>query len=117
MGMTQTFATNADNDIFIASDGRLSVASNVDAVLNACRTAALSQRGEMVYESNRGIPNFQITFAGNPNLALFEAFLRETIESVNGVIEVAELETNNTNNVLTYSATIKTIYGSGSING
>ena len=115
--MTQTFETNEKNDIFIASNGRLSIVGDVRAVLSACETAAKSQRGEMIFEADRGIPNFQVTFAGAPNLALFEAFLRETIEGVDGVVEITELQTENKNNVLSYTATIKTIYGNGTING
>ena len=115
--MTQTFTSNTNNDLFIGSDGKLSISSGIDAVLNACRTAALAQRGEMIFATNKGIPNFDVTFSGAPNLALFEAFLRANLEAVDSVVEVEDLSTSNENNVLSYSATIKTLYGTGSLNG
>lgn len=115
--MTKTFATNNNNDLFIGNDGNLAIVNGQQAVLQACATAAKAQLGEMIYATNRGLPNFQTVWVGSPNLAQFEAALRQTLLSVNGVTEITDLSTSVTNNTLFYTATIKTIYGMGTLNG
>lgn len=115
--MTQTFATNALNDIYIGADGNLAIAMGEQAVLQACATAAKAQLGEMVLAINNGIPNFQTVWVGAPNLAIFQSYLRRTLQNVEGVIEVTELTTSVDGGVLSYTATIRTIYGLAAING
>ena len=114
--MTQTLTANENNDVFIGADGKLAFSSGLDAVKYACSSAAKSQLGEMIYAIDRGIPNFQVVWVGAPNLAVFENYLRETLESVYGVNQVIDLETKSQNNVLSYSASIETRYGGISLN-
>lgn len=115
--MVQTFATNSNNDIFVGSNGNLSVLSGLNAVLAACVTASRAQLGEMVFAQTSGIPNFQTIWTGTPNYAIFSSYLRQVLGQVDGVIEVTDIQLSNANNILSYTATIKTIYGKGAING
>ena len=117
MVMTQTFSTNADNDIFLSADGNLSISTGITAVEQACATASKAQLGEMVLQTNKGIPNFQTVWIGNPNIAQFESALITTLLSVDGVNQVQALSTNATSGKLSYNATIKTQYGLGAVNG
>ena len=114
--MTQTFSNDSNNDLFLGHDGNISISSGVEAVKFACQTASQAQRGEMIFSVLKGIPNFQVTWAGAPNFALFESYVRNTLEGVDGVVEVTELSSQLRDNVLSYDATIKTIYGDGVLN-
>lgn len=109
----KTLATNDNNDLFLGPDGNIVVASNIDAVLQACATATKAQLGEMVLNIDQGIPNFQTIWKNAVNVPQFEAYLRQTLEGVQGVTEVRQLTVTAQNNVVTYSATIVTIYGEG----
>ncbi len=112
--MVQTFSTNSDNDIYIGQDGRLAIATGIDAVLQACKTASLAQLGEMVLATGLGIPNRETIWVGVPNYQLWELYLRKTLLSVPGVQSVKSLQINVRDNTLFYTVTIVTIYGVGS---
>lgn len=115
--MTTTLGTNANNDIYLGPDGNLVVLTGLPAIIAACETAAKAQLGEMVLAINAGIPNFQTVWIGSPKLAIFENYLRRTLQAIEGVIEVKETTTSVVGDVLSYTATIETIFGQGQING
>ena len=115
--MTRVFAVDENNDLVIAGNGNLSISTELDAVLQACEHAAKAQLAEMVLAVDEGVPNFQTIWNGSPNVPQFEAYLRRQLQNVTGVIEVTEINTTVSNNVLSYTATIRTIYGQGAING
>lgn len=114
--MTQTFTTDSNNDIFIGSNGNLSISSGIEGVLQACQTAAKAQLGEMILAIQSGVPNFQTIWESTRNVAQFEAYLLRTLLSVDGVRGVKELTTAVNNGILSYSAVIVTIYGTGELN-
>lgn len=115
--MTQVFAVDDNNDLYITTGGRLAISANLEAVMQSCEHAAKAQLSEMVLATNKGIPNFSVVWNGAPNLSQFEAALRSQLLNVTGVLEVSEVTSSVSNNVLSYSATIRTIYGEGVING
>lgn len=115
--MTAVLAVDSNNDLFIGPDGSLALRSGLLAVLQACEHAAKTQLGEMVYAVDQGLPNFATIWNGSPQRAQFEAYLRRALLAVPDVVEVAELSTEAAANVLSYRATIKTVYGIGGING
>jgi len=115
--MTITLAVDDLNDLFIGGDGALAVVSELEATLQACEHAAKTQLSEMIYAVDAGIPNFATVWNGSPNKSQFEAYLRRTLLAVENVTEVPELSTVIANHVLSYRAVIKTIFGTGVING
>lgn len=115
--MTQTLATNSKNDLFMNSSGSLTMLTGLPAVVAACATAAKAQLGEEVLAQNAGIPNFQTIWIGTPNYAIFSSYLRNALQNVDGVKEVNDITMSTQNNVLSYKATITTIYGNGTVNG
>jgi hypothetical protein len=115
--MTRCLAMDDNNDIFIGSDGSLAVATGVDAVMFACAGAAQAQLGEMIYALDEGMPNFQTVWNGAPNVRQFEAALRRTLLGVADVVSIVDVTIETLGDVLSYSATIETIYGVGVING
>lgn len=115
--MSRVIAVDSNNDIYIGPDGSLALATDLAAVMQACQQAAQTQRGEMLYAVDQGLPNFATVWNGAPNLSQFEAALRATLLAVDGVTSVVSLATTRTGDKLTYRATIQTIYGQGAING
>lgn len=115
--MTKVFKVDSNNDLVIAGDGNLAISTGLAATLQACEHAAKAQLSEMVLAVDQGVPNFQTIWNGSPNVTQFEAYLRRQLLAVVGVTDVVTLDTNVSNNVLSYTATISTIYGQGVING
>jgi len=115
--MTQTLAVTDRNDIFIGTDGNLSIAANAEAVKFACASASKAQLGEMVLATLLGIPNFQVVWVGVPNIPIFERYLRSALMAVPGVTGLKSLVTSVQNNKLSYVCEINTIYGEVTANG
>lgn len=115
--MTTTFATDANNDLFLGVSGNIVVVSGLLAVEDACATATKAQLGEMVLSTELGMPNFQLIWVGTPNVALYETFLRNILEGIPGVMQVTGLTTIVQDNTLSYVANITTQFGETTING
>jgi hypothetical protein len=115
--MTQVFAVDSKNDLYINNDGLMAINQGLNAVIQACEHVAKSQLLEMVLDQDRGVPNFETVWNGSPNIAQFESYLRRNLLTVKDVIEISSLETRVQNNVLLYTAEIRTIYGTGVLNG
>lgn len=115
--MTQTFSVNAQNDIYLNKAGNLSLSFGLEAVLQDCSQVAKVLLGEMVLNTNSGIPYFQTVWNGIPNIQQFTSALRSAFLGVPDVVEVVSLITSQTDNVLSYTAVIRTIYGSGGLSG
>lgn len=115
--MTKVFTVDENNDLMLAGNGNLSISTELEATLQACEHAAKAQLAEMVLAADQGVPNFQTIWNGSPNVTQFEAYLRRQLLAVVGVTDVVSLDTNVSNNILSYTATISTIYGQGVING
>lgn len=115
--MTQTLGTDSNNDLYLGEGKNIAVLSGLPAIIAACETASKAQLGEMVLADQSGIPNFQTVWIGSPNYALFTSYLQRTLLSVEGVVDVTGIELNNRNNILSYTATIKTAFGSVNLNG
>ena len=90
---------------------------NLDAVTQTCEQVMKQQLRELQYDQTKGVEYLNNVFAGNPNLQLFDAQARAQILNVNGVIEIASFVYEQTDDTLSYTANIKTIYGNGVING
>jgi hypothetical protein len=109
--MVQTFATNANNDIFIDANGNLVVLTGNQAILAACVTACRAQLGEMVLATTLGLPNFQVVWVGVPNLPLWQSYLLQTLQAVEGVTQASNITIAVVNHTLNFTADITTIYG------
>jgi hypothetical protein len=115
--MTRIFSVDVNNDLILASDGNLAISEELDAILQACEHAAKAQLSEMVLAADQGMPNFQTIWNGSPNVPQFEAYLRRQLLAVEGVTDVVSIDASVANNVLAYTAVIKTQFGQGAVNG
>ena len=113
--MTQTFGTDANNDIYLGRDGNLVVLTGLEAVLAACESTSRAILTEMIYTVNKGVPYFETIFVGSPNYAIFRNYLTNALLAVDGVLNVQSLSLTVAEGVLNYTATIQTKFGPGEI--
>ncbi len=109
--MATTFGLNSENDIYLGNDGNIVVLSDIQAIAAACETISKAQLGEMVLTTTQGIPNFQTVWVGAPNLGLWQSYLRNSLQNVDGVLQVSDLSFAVNDGVLSYTAIIKTPFG------
>ena len=114
--MTRVFAVDGNNDIFTRG-GQLVLSEGQAAVLQQCEHAIKAQLNEMIYADDRGVNTFDSVWSGSPNLLSFEAFARAQIDRIPDVISIESFAAQLTGNTLTYQATIRTIFGTGTIQG
>lgn len=105
----------AANDIYLNDLGNINLSSGIQAILENCAQAAKTRLGELVLNTNLGIPYFTTLFIGVPLVEPFNAALRAAWLAVEGVIEVVSLITTRENNTFIYTATIRTVEGVGEL--
>lgn len=115
--MSKIFAVNANNDLYLGTDGNLAVVTGITAVMQECQQAAQTRLGEMVLNIDLGVPYFEYVFNGVPNYAQFQAALRTAFLSVDNVTDVKTLNIVQDGDNLRYTAEIQTTFGNGVISG
>jgi hypothetical protein len=120
--MTQTFSVDSNNDLYLGRDGNISLSYDLPAVLVVCEQAVKVRLGEVVLNTDVGIPFFETAFSGVPNIIQFEAAVRSAILNVDGVTDILSINTTVTETspagaVLNYTAVINTTFGQGTVNG
>ncbi len=114
---TQTFSVNEDNDLFLDREGNISISFDLEAVQQNCEHVVKTRLGEVVINTQIGIPYFETVWNGVPNLIQFQAAVRTALLQVDGVLEIVSFDTSVIDDALTYRAVISTIYGQGVISG
>ena len=113
----RTLGTDSNNDLNLLPTGTLQILANIDAVSQTARQYASTLQGEMIHAVDQGVPYFAVAFAGQPNESQFEAVMRRRILECPNVQQVIELSAQQAGDVLGYTATIVTDFGTGTING
>jgi len=113
----RTLKTDENNDIVVGAADSFEWAVDVAAVQQTAEHYAATARAEMIHNFDEGIPFFQTVFARDVSIPQFEAALRRRLLQAPGVLSIVELETVQTGDVLSYTATIETTYGRALING
>ncbi len=112
--MTATcFGVNDQNDIYLGKDGNLVIVQDLEGTLQACAHSAKTRLGEMVLAVNEGLPDFELIWVGIPNIPQYESSIRRAILNVFGVLDILSFVSEISNNNLSYSIVIRTIYGTG----
>lgn len=111
MAQHLTIAFDRNSDLFLDGQGNLAMATGRYALsyitLNAIRTV----RGELVYNTEAGVPYFTTVFENPPNLRLWEYYVRETALAVDGVISVDSFLCEIKNNAVSYEMVMSTEWG------
>lgn len=109
-------AVNSNIDLYVDAAGNIATVTDLQSVLQACEQAARTMVGSMQYAPDVGMPNFNVLWSGSPNLAQFNAALRRELSAITGVTGVQDISSSMLDGVVSYSATIITIYGTGRVN-
>jgi endoglucanase Acf2 len=109
--MVQTLGLSASNDIYVNPSGNIQVDTALQALVDICLNVSKALLGEMVLTVNNGLPYFQAVFTGVPNLAVFQTYLINALNGIDGVNSVQNVNMSLDDNVLSFTATISTIYG------
>lgn len=110
----RTISVNSMNDLEVSTNN-LRLKSGILEVMQSCEQAVKTQLGEVIYNTQTGVPNFQTIWQSGANIAQFEAFVKQMILNVDGVLSITKFSASIRDNLVVYSATIKTIYGEGNI--
>lgn len=115
--MMRTFKENQNRDIFMDEQNQIPLESDINAVSQSSKSAIEAQRGEMIYAQDDGMPLDSVIWSGTPSLQQFEFFARQEFLKVPNVTEVSEFNAEIEEDVVTYTATIKTTFGETTTSG
>lgn len=113
----KTFNTNTNNDIFLDDLGNISVVESLDAETKIIENVIKTQRGELQLEIEKGVPYFETIFSSSGDVSIWQNFMTDEVESVEGVIRVESFDVKITENTLSYEMNILTDYGNSEIRG
>lgn len=118
----KTVSTDDKGDIFTDSAGSLAMAEGPAAVGNIVLNRVRTLRGEDVYNTEAGIPYFDVIFCDMPDISLFIFYLLEQIGLTDGVSGVNDIDYTTEDYMggkkLSYTAEISTKDGGGvTVNG
>jgi len=102
---------NANKDLFIGTNNQLGLLTDIEAVQQACVSAIETQRGELRYNTTRGVPTSSTLWDGVPNQQRFQFYAIEALRGVEGVQEVQQFSSEIVDNTLVYDAIILTDFG------
>ena len=108
-------AENENNDLFIGPNNQLGLLTGIEAVLQACASAIETQRGELRYDTDRGIPTDETLWSGVSNQQQFQFYCLEALRAISGVREITQFSTEIVDNTLVYDAIIVTDFGTGTV--
>lgn len=112
-------ALDDNNDIFLDNEGNLAICKNIEAVKTSVSCATKTNYGEIVLNTNLGVPYFTTIFTAHPDIELWKTYMKKAILSIPKVIGISYFKTyvDNKKNLLTYASVINTEYGEAEING
>jgi len=106
-----TLQLNNNNDLQLNNINNISLAKDIYAVEQSCKNATMALLGEMIFNTDKGIPYFETVWNGNPQIQQAEFEIRSAILDVEGVKNIKDFSIFVKNGVLSYNTTIETIYG------
>jgi hypothetical protein len=108
--MTTTIAEDENRDLYLGADGNIAFLTAAPCVAQLTKSRVESQRGEMMYAADQGMPT-RATAWDTFNPKQFEAAARSIITATPDVTGIESFTMQKQDNDLSYQATINTIYG------
>lgn len=107
-----TLATDSNNDLYLSNLKSIETSSDIYAIEQVINHKVKTVLGELIFNTDEGIPYFDYIWSGVPNVQQAEFYIREAILAVDGVTGIESFSIFVQNKILSYNATINTIYGS-----
>lgn len=111
--MVLKISVDENNDWYLNENKNIALVRDLIAIKEECEHVVKTVIGELVFEIERGVLSFEVggTFGNNPDLLFFDSRARRAWLGVVGVVEVISLDASISDNILSYNATIETIFG------
>jgi len=106
------------NDLFLDGSGNLAIGEDINAVVQLVQNALNTLRGEIQLDTSLGVPYLETVFnQQSPDISLWESYMIEEAEKVDGVVRVNYIETKVKDGLLSYEMEIITDYGKEIVRG
>ena len=112
-----TFGINNDNDLFLDSNGNIVLKKDAPALGDIYVNKAQTNRGELAYNTSKGIDYFNTVFGEPCYPDVFQNQLINELVETEETISVSGYSQTITDDVLNYKVNCKTSYGNIIING
>lgn len=112
-------ALDDNNDIFLDNNGNLALCRDIEAVKTAVSCETKTNYGEVILNTNLGVPYFETIFTAHPDIELWKSYMKEAILRVPKVLGILAFKTyiDYQKSLLKYTVVINTEYGTEEING
>lgn len=113
----RTILTDENNDIYL-SNFNIAIGEDKEAVAQIVNNVLRTQKGELSYDTTRGIPYLETVLGDNPDVDLWSSHMVNAIKGVQYVNRVISFipKVDNETNTLSFISRISTIYGDFNIN-
>jgi len=114
----KAFKTDENNDLFLDGTHNIAMCEDINAVVQVSENVVRCQLGELQFDVNRGIPYMETIFCnGMADVPIWKSYMIKALEKTDGVSSVSSFDVEIDGDVLKYTATIETIYGTAQITG
>lgn len=111
-----TLKLTSTNDLYVGESGNMVLLTGLDGVIQDCENKMKGQLGEMMYQTDAGLPYMDFVFQ-SINLNAFRASAITQLLEVPNVLDVVSFDLTKVGETVTYKALIQTAFGLGVLNG
>ena len=113
----QTISINDSNDIYLTSSGNLAIDTDINAMGDIFVNKSQTRKGELLYDTEKGIDFFNTIFNSPSYPELFQNEVITQLEDTQATQKITSYESEQNNNVYSYTVKIQTDYGEIALNG
>ena len=113
----RTLLTDSNNDLYLVN-GNIAMGEDKEAVAQIVNNVLRTQKGELSYYIERGIPYLETVLGDNPDVNLWASYMISAIKGLSYVDRIISFvpQIDNDTNTLKFISRISTIYGDININ-
>lgn len=111
----RSILTDENNDLYLVNFG-LAIGEGQQATAQIINNVLKTQRGEVDYDTTRGIPYLETVLGDNPDVDLWSSYMVQALNNIEYVNRVISFVPEVNNNTLTFTSRVSTIYGDFNIN-
>lgn len=107
------------HDIYLDATGQLAMADGRESRAQILEATVLTKRGELFYDTRRGIPYFETLFSDPNRIIIWEKYMRDAVTELDFVKEIKsfDIEYVPSDHLLTYKLVVETDEGEVTIEG
>lgn len=113
MEISTTFVEASTNDIVLDDSKDIRLVSGQEAAANIIRSAILTNKGELKFFQNLGVPYFSTVFLSRKLAPLWVDYVTRRVKEFDFVNDVTKFDYryDSTDNTMKYEMTVNTIFG------